>query len=220
MLSSMFDLIGAIFGGDIWLLKSQIQGPGIWPLSLILMLAFAYILLIVYRKFPFIERHFERTVMVFTYLTIGIIIFVEVFRRFVIGEQVPWSTTLPPFLFLVMTWFGCSYNVKLRTHLAFAEFRAKSPRSIQFGLLCLDAVLWTVFSWIVVTTSMRVVVNSISNFQILLGTDNVMQWWFLISVPLAFIFLVTRVMENLSTDIQNYRSGEPLIKAAVIGDDS
>ena len=35
--------------------------------------------------------------MVWSYLIISAIIFVEVFRRFVLSEQAPWSTTLPPF---------------------------------------------------------------------------------------------------------------------------
>ena len=135
------------------------------------------------------------------------------------SEQAPWSTTLPPFLFLIMTWFGCSYNVKLRTHLAFAEFRTAMPRTGQMACLLLDAALWIGFSWVVVVTSTRVVANSASNFQIMLGTDNIMQWWFLISVPLAFTVLVARVLENLIEDFANYRSGAPLLRQAVIGGD-
>lgn len=147
------------------------------------------------------------------------IIFVEVFRRFVLSQQAPWSTTLPPFLFLIMTWFGCSFNVKLRTHLAFAEFRMAMPRAGQMACLVLDALLWIGFSWVVVVTSTKVAANSAANFQIMLGTDNVMQWWFLLSVPLAFTTLVARVIENLLADIANFRHGNTLITQAVIGGD-
>ena len=87
------------------------------------------------------------------------------------------------------------------------------------GCLMLDAVLWVGFSWVVVVTSTKVAVNSAANFQIMLGTDNVMQWWFLLSVPLAFTTLVARVIENAVTDIANFRSGETLISQAVIGGD-
>jgi len=80
-------------------------------------------------------------------------------------------------------------------------------------------VLWIGFSWVVVVTSMKVVANSAANFQIMLGTDNVMQWWFLLSVPLAFTTLVARVIENLLRDIVNFRRGDTLITQAVIGGD-
>lgn len=212
-------ILSALSSGDSFMLSSAMRQPAIWPLGLLAMVAVAALLLMIYRISPWFERNFESTVMVVSYLAIGGIIFVEVFRRFVLSEQAPWSTTLPPFLFLIMTWFGCSYNVKLRTHLAFAEFRTAMPRAGQMACLVMDAVLWIVFSWIVVVTGTRVVANSASNFQILLGTDNVMQWWFLISVPLAFTVLVTRVLENLLVDIENFRSGQPLIRQAVIGGD-
>ena len=201
-MTGWFDGAGEIFSalaeGDSWMLSEAMRAPAVWPLGLAAMLAAAVLILLLYRLSPWFERNFESTVMVVSYLAIGGIIFVEVFRRFVLSEQAPWSTTLPPFLFLIMTWFGCSYNVKLRTHLAFAEFRTAMPRTGQMACLLLDAALWIGFSWVVVVTSTRVVANSASNFQIMLGTDNIMQWWFLISVPLAFTVLVARVLENLS----------------------
>ncbi|MEM7616569.1 MAG: TRAP transporter small permease, partial [Pseudomonadota bacterium] len=61
--------------------------------------------------------------------------------------------------------------------------------------------------------------NSASNFQILSGTDNILLWWFLITVPLAFMLMAGRVLENYLEDLSNFRSGEPLIKQAVIGGD-
>ena len=213
------EIFSALASGDSWMLSEAMRAPAVWPLGLIAMLIVAVGFLILYRVVPWAERNFEQSLMVISYLAIGGIIFVEVFRRFVLSQQVPWSTTLPPFLFLIMTWFGCSYNVKLRTHLAFAEFRTAMPRVGQLACLLLDALLWIGFSWVVVVTSSRVVANSAANFQIMLGTDNIMQWWFLLSVPLAFTMLVARVLENLQIDLRNYRSGETLLRQAVIGGD-
>jgi len=213
------EIRSALMEGDSWMLSQAMNAPAACPLGLAAMLVLALVILLFYRLSPWAERNLEKTIMVVSYLAIGGIIFVEVFRRFVLSQQVPWSTTLPPFLFLIMTYFGCSYNVKLRTHLAFAEFRNAMSRSGQMGCLMLDAVLWIGFSWVVVVTSTKVAVNSAANFQIMLGTDNVMQWWFLLSVPLAFTTLVARVIENAVTDIANFRSGETLISQAVIGGD-
>ena len=211
------EILSALSSGDSWMLSEAMRQPAIWPLGLMVLLAIGFAMQAIYRWVPWIERNLETTVMVVSYLAIGGIIFVEVFRRFVLKEQAPWSTTLPPFLFLIMTWFGCSYNVKLRTHLAFAEFRTAMPRAGQMACLLLDAVLWIGFAWVVTVTASRVVTNSAANFQIMLGTDNIMQWWFLLSVPIAFILLVARVLENLFTDLANYRNGQTLIEQAVIG---
>ena len=76
------------------------------------------------------------------------------------------------------------------------------------------------FAVIVVTTTSRLTALSASNFQIVLGTDNVMQWWFLLTAPVAFILMAGRVFQNLADDIRNWRTHEPLIRQAVIGEDA
>jgi TRAP-type C4-dicarboxylate transport system permease small subunit len=212
-------IIRAFFTNDAWEISRALGAEGAWLAGLAALLLGAVAVLTIYRFVPFLDRHFERTIMVYSYLIIAGVIFVEVFRRFVLSEQAPWSTTLPPFLFLIMTWFGCSYNVRLRTHLAFAELRANlSPRG-QLFCLCADAVLWLGFCWVVVVGSARVTANSAANFQIMLGTDDILQWWFLATVPLSFIILAARVLENVLEDFANYRSGRPLMVQAVIGAD-
>jgi TRAP-type C4-dicarboxylate transport system permease small subunit len=120
---------------------------------------------------------------------------------------------------MVMTWVGCSYNVKLRTHLSFSELRQNMGRNAQLGCLCLDAVLWLIFALIVVVTSLKRTANSAANFQILLGTDNVMQWWFYAWVPASWILLSARVMDNLAGDFSRYKNGEPLIVMNAISGD-
>lgn len=217
--SDAYGVITAAFSGDSFTISEALGNEGVWIVGALVTLVAGLLVAELYRWFPIIERHFERTVMVYSYLLIAIIIFVEVIRRFVFSVQAPWSTTFPPVLFLVMTWFGCSYNIRLRTHLAFSEFRTAMSRPLQFACLTLDMVLWIGFCVIVVVTSTRVAANSASNFQILAGTDSFMQWWFLVTVPFAFILMAGRVLENWFDDIANYRSGEPLITQAVIGAD-
>ena len=220
VIGGMSEIISAMFAGDSFMLQDAMRSnAGLWPLGLIVTLIGGALVAIIYRAVPFIERYLETSVMVASYLAIGYIIFAGVVQRFFLSGQPAWSTTLPPFLFLIMTWVGCSYNVKLRTHLAFAEFRKASPRPIQLFLLLLDAVLWLGFAWIVVVTTTQETVRAAANFAIMLGTDNTMQWWFLITVPIAFILLAGRVMENAARDLKKYREGDEMIEAAVIGGD-
>lgn len=213
------EIFSAVLSNDAWMISEALKTDAAWVLGGVATLLGGALFLIIYHLVPWVERKFESTVMVSTYLLIGAIIFVEVVRRFVFNVQAPWSTTLPPFLFLIMTWAGCAYNVKLRTHLSFAEFRMNMPRSMQFLCLTIDAVLWIGFSWIVIVTSTQVAANSAANFQILLGTDNILQWWFLVSVPLSFILIAARAMENWLEDYRNYRNGNSLIAPVAIGAD-
>jgi len=213
-------IIPTMLGGDWWEITQSLRTSGAWITGTVATLLGGLLIAFIYAAVPFIDRHFERTIMVYSYLGIAVIIFVEVIRRFVFSLQAPWSTTVPPVLFLFMAWVGCSYNIRLRTHLAFNEFRMNMPRKMQFACLTLDAVLWLGFCIIIVVTGMRVTANAADNFQILEGTDNIMKWWFLISLPIAFMMMAGRVIENWYEDYRNLKSGAPLISQAVIGGDA
>lgn len=219
----MWSDVGAIFSafasGDSFEIRTAMKSNAAWVVGTAFTFFGGLLILALYRAVPLIDRHLERTVMVVSYLAIALIIFWGVIDRFIFLDQDPWSTTIPPLLFMIMAWFGAAYNVRLRTHLSFSEFRTSMPRGGQMACLCLDAVLWFGFAVIVVVTTTRLVALSASNFQIVLGTDNVMQWWFLLSAPIAFLMMAARVFENLSDDVRNWRSGEPLVKPTVIGAD-
>lgn len=217
--SEALAIFPAVFSGDPFEITSALRTDGAWLTGTLFTVLGGLLVLAVYAAVPFLERHLERTIMVYSYLGIAVIIFVEVIRRFVFSVQEPWSTTVPPVLFLIMAWFGCAWNIKLRTHLAFNEFRINMPRPLQFFCLSLDAVLWLGLCIIVVVTGSRVTANAADNFQILEGTDNFMKWWFLITLPIAFVVMAARVMENWLEDWRNLQSGQPMIAQAVIGGD-
>ncbi len=218
MLSDFFAIFPAFLSQDSFEIRSALATNGAWIFGAFVTAVGGWLVMLLYRAVPFIDHHLERTVMVYSYLAIALIIFWGVIDRFVFNDQEPWSTTIPPLLFMVMAWFGASYNVRLRTHLSFNEFRTIMPRAGQFACLWLDAILWFGFAVIVVTTTSRLVALSASNFQIVLGTDNVMQWWFLLTVPFSFILLAGRVFENLVDDIENWKAETPLISQSVIGE--
>lgn len=219
-MSSLFEGVGAILAAlvsaDAWEISEALNHSGAYLFGAGIVVFGGALTMLILRAVPLLDKYLERSVLIAIYLTISGVIFVEVIRRFVFQVQAPWSTTLPPYLFLVMTWIGCAYNAKLRTHLSFNEVRLALPRSLQFACLVLDAVLWLAFALVVIVTTLRQTANSASNFQILLGTDDVMQWWFYILVPFSWLVLSARVIENLAEDIHRLRKREPLIRHAAL----
>ncbi|MEM0987866.1 MAG: TRAP transporter small permease subunit [Pseudomonadota bacterium] len=220
MLADIGAIFSAVESNDAWEIREALKSDAAWVLGVLIAAVGGVIVALLYNAIPIIERNLERAIMVISYLSIAGIIFWGVVDRFVFSEQLPWSTTIPPLLFMIMAWFGATYNVRLRTHLSFSEFRSRMPRGGQFACLMLDAVLWFIFAVIVMVTTSRVAALSASNFQIVLGTDNTLQWWFLITAPLAFLLMAGRVFQNMFEDIGNLRAGRPLIKQAVIGGDA
>ncbi len=158
-----------------------------------------------------LDANIEKIVLLITYSGMAGIIFVEVVRRFVFSQQAAWSTTVPILLFLWVTWFGCSWNIKKRSHLALNEVRLRLPPVGQMCCLVLDALLWIIFAVIVVYFTIEQVWLSYDNFAIVQGTDDIMQWWFYLATPLAWALIVVRVLQNLVEDIGKFRRGEALV---------
>lgn len=210
-------IVGAILSGDSFEISEALNSPSAYLFGIILAIGGGYLIMRIFKAVPILDNYFEKTVLVTTYLIIGGVIFVEVIRRFVFHVQAPWSTTLPPYLFLIMTWFACAYDVRLRAHLRFTELRVNLSRFGQLLCMSLDALLWLTFATIVIVTTLKQTANSASNFQILPGTDDVLQWWFYICVPVAWMVLSGRVLENLIDDLKRYRTDEPMILPSGLG---
>ena len=165
-----------------------------------------------------LNHNTEKVIILITYSGMAGIIFVEVVRRFMFNQQVAWSTTIPVLLFLWVTWFGASYNIHKRTHLALTEIRSRMPYAMQFACFVLDAVLWVVFAGIVIYFTYQQTWSAYDNYAIVGGTDDVMEWWFYIATPAAWGLIVIRVIQNLIEDIQRYRNREPFILQASLLD--
>lgn len=220
MWSDVSAIFAALMSQDSFEIRNALRSDATWWLSTVALLIAGFVVARIYESVPIVERLLERTVMVVCYLAVAFIIFWGVIDRFVFSNQQPWSTTIPPLLFMIMAWFGAAFNIRKRTHLSFSEFRTSMPRAGQFICLWMDAILWFGFALILFVTTARQAALSASNFAIVLGTDNTMLWWFLLTAPVAALLMAARAIENIREDIRNWRSGEPLIKQAVIGGDT
>jgi TRAP-type C4-dicarboxylate transport system permease small subunit len=158
-----------------------------------------------------LDRNAEKTLILVAYSAMSMIIVFAVFERFILKHMVPWSTSIPIYLFLWVTWIGCSRNVRQRTHLVFNDIRVRLPYGGQFACLCLDAVLWIVFAVIVLYFTIEQTRLVEMNFAIVQGTDNVMQWWFYLATPIAWALIIVRVLQNLLDDVRRYLQRKPFL---------
>lgn len=167
-----------------------------------------------------LDRNAERTLILIAYSSMALIIVWSVVERYLFSTQIPWSTSIPIYLFLWVTWIGCSYNVKRRTHLVFNDFRLRMPYALQFACFALDAILWIAFGSMVAYFTIEQTHLAYQNFAIVQGTDNVMQWWFYLATPIGWGMLMIRALQNLAADIGRFRRHQPfLVDIQTIGGD-
>ena len=215
------ELWQALATDNMFLFARLLRAPEIWVIAAPVFVALVALTVLVLRKLPFVDRKLERWLMIILYLAMTAIIFGEVIRRTSATLGIPWigdlqswsgSSTVPAWLFLVLTWLGAAYSIKRRTQLNFSEIRSMMSRRWQVAMLGLDWVLWTGFAFIIFVVSIQRTVNSSNNFQIIQGTDDVMQWWFYATIPAAWTLLAARAWIVFMEDRANYREGRPLLE--------
>jgi TRAP-type C4-dicarboxylate transport system permease small subunit len=161
--------------------------------------------------FGWLDRNLEKSIILVSYVTMAGIIFVEVIRRFLFSVQAAWSTTIPIYLFLFVTWMGAAYCAKNRTHLSFSEVRTRLPYKGQFACLILDAVSWISLAVIVIVYAIEQVIIAYDNFAIVQGTDDVLMWWFFTATPIGWTLLIFRTLQNLWADLKTFWRGDPFV---------
>ena len=160
--------------------------------------------------FAWLDRNLEKTVILAAYTTCAGIVAVEVFRRYFFSMQAPWSTTVPAYMFLWLTWIGAANGVKIRAHLSFSEVRAALSRKSQFLLMQIDNLLFLAFATIVIVYASDLLKLQWDNGSIVPGTDTIPQWWFYLATPVGWSLLCVRVVQNMIIDFSDMRSGATL----------
>ena len=157
-----------------------------------------------------LDRNLEKAILIVAYSACAGIVAVEVFRRYVFQAQAPWSTFVPSYMFLWITWLGCSYCVRARLHLSFNEIRDRLPRHWQFALMQFDYFLFLVFGSIVIYYSLDLVALQYRVESIVPGTDDLPSWWFYSATPVGWCLLFFRIAQNVVEDVTRFVRGEPV----------
>lgn len=157
-----------------------------------------------------LDANLEKAIILVAYSTCAGIIAVEVIRRFLLNEQAPWSTTIPAYMFVWLTWPGAALAVRLRAHLSFTEIRERLPRFAQYVVMQFDYLLFIGFAVIAIYYSMDLVQLQIDNSSTVPGTRNVLSWWFYLATPVGWALLVFRVLQNAVDDFSDLRAGRAL----------
>ena len=219
------ELWQALATDNMFLFARLLRSAEIWFIAAPVFLVLVALTVALLRGVRFVDRNLERWLMIVLYLVMTAIIFGEVIRRTAATLGVPWlgdfqswsgSSTVPAWLFLVLTWLGAAYSIKRRTQLNFSEVRSLMSRPWQLAMLGLDWLLWTGFSFIIFVVAIQRTINSMNNFQIVGGTDDLMQWWFYATIPVAWTLLAARAWIVFAEDRENYREGRPLLEQTSI----
>jgi len=166
------------------------------------------------RKLPewvhFLDRNIENIIIFPMYLSMMLIMAIDVVRRNLWKTQWPWGIYTCILLFVWFSWLGCSYNVKHRSHLRLSSVRDRLPRKAQFALLMLDYSLWVVYSGICIYFTWYQIEKLKSMEALVYGSEWLPMWIVPAAIPVSLGLLLFRVGQCAYEDIKAIRTGAPL----------
>lgn len=150
-----------------------------------------------------LDEHLEEYILIGLSILTVIIIFLQVFMRYIIGSSLVWSEELARYAFIWLIYIGISYGVKKQRHLkvdAFALLFKEKGKTI-LGI-CAN-LSFLAFSVLLTYYSFRVVGQMV---RVSPAMKLPMEWVY--AAPMIGLFLTSiRLIQNMRLQILNFRSG-------------
>ena len=96
----------------------------------------------------------------------SIVVFLQVFFRFVIKSSLPWSEELARYLQVYITFFGTAYGIKAGAHLGIEAFTLLLPKAGRKALNILVQVCSLVICVLIMKFSIDIVASQMASGQV------------------------------------------------------
>ena len=160
------------------------------------------------RLLELIDNYADKFLALWFYLFIVFVIFLEVFRRFVIEFSSLWGEETARYAFIYMAWIGASIAVKERLHIRIGLVVDRFSDKVRNLFNIFYGFLGIFLAVIAIKYSIEPVLTSIK-YQSVTDGLRIVQAWFLASVPFGFAIILLRLSQILLEDIKKLVKNEP-----------
>ena len=136
--------------------------------------------------------------MIPLYAFLALLIGGEGILRYLTGTQTQWGGTAAIQAFIFLSWIGCAYHVRHRSHLRFDAVRKRFPDRLRRAACAFDDLVWLVVAGIVIYHSSELALMQQTYGSMLEGTDSVPLWMVTATVPAAWLLLAARAVQDLA----------------------
>lgn len=149
-----------------------------------------------------INEHLEEYILILLSILTVIVIFMQVFMRYIIGTSLGWSEELARYAFIWMIYIGISYGVKRNRHLKVDVFTLLFKEKGKLILGIISNILFLLFCVLMTYYGFKV---SGQLVRLSPALKIPMQWVYL--APVVGLFLTSiRIIQNTSKQIINFKS--------------
>lgn len=156
------------------------------------------------KALKWLDDNLEASMLIFLSILTVVIVFVQVFMRYVMGSSLVWSEELARYAFIWMIYIGVSYGVKRKAHISVDIADLIFHKKGQFVLSIIASIAFLFFAVVIsyYTFSVMMDINRTSPAMAIS-----MKWVY--AAPVVGMALTAiRVIQNIKINVDKYRLGE------------
>ncbi|WP_312279643.1 TRAP transporter small permease [Oscillibacter sp.] len=149
----------------------------------------------------FLNTKLEEVFLVILMSAATILVFAQVFTRYILRIPLPWSEEIARYMFLWLTWVGASFATKERKHVNIDVVYQLLPQAGKKVCTVLSTFIWIVFVCIMAYLSLKLTLSVASGGQIAIGSG-VPMWIPYASIPTGMTLMLFRLLQNCVHDFK------------------
>lgn len=164
-----------------------------------------------------LDKKFEFWICTILYIFIVVMIFIEVFSRYVLQFSYVWAEETAIYAFIWMSYVAMAKLARTRSHLAFTTIRDSVSEFGKLVMFLISDVALMTLSIVIVYNVYEPIYDNIFFDQRMMGVDLPL-WIATAAVPFGWLLLALRIIQRAIQSISEFRAGERLSTVAAMVD--
>ena len=140
-----------------------------------------------------IWNNFEDYVSAVAMVMMVVILFAQVFTRYVLQGSITWAEELSRFAFLWMMFLASSLAARHRSHIRVTAPILLLPKKMRLYVIVLADVVWIIFNVVVAYHSIVMVRNAMKFIYFSPSLNLNMAYMFMV-IPISFVLMTVRII--------------------------
>lgn len=149
-----------------------------------------------------VDQYLEEALMVILLSLMSVLIGVQVFMRYVMGDSLTWSEELARYCFIWCTYLGVSYAVKTKAHICVEAVVNKLPETLHKWSRILVHVIFIFFALLVVKEGYALSMK-IFKFGQTSSSLGLPMGWIYLAPTVGFALVIIRLLQEIFKELLN-----------------
>jgi len=143
----------------------------------------------------FLDEKLEEWILILSFMFLVVLVFAQVFFRYVISESLGWSEELSRYMLIWIAWISACYIMRSGKHIRIETIKNKFSESVQKWIEALVLILWSIFALFLAIEGMDLVLGIQATGQVS-PSIGIPMWMVYLGLPIGGVIMIIRIIQQ------------------------